>query len=196
MTATDLPAPPRRSTHTWREAGHVWTYDRWGTGGRPLLLLHGLLFDRTMWWPVAAELATECLVIAPDLPGHGDTAGRDDLRPAELALELAALVDTLALSRAPVVVGHSTAAVLAATFAATVCSQALVTVDEPSPGPAAAAWHPGGRLPRHDPRVFRAYQSWFTGPALPVPAALTRRAVDGRAAADPVRFAEALRALL
>jgi len=150
-----------------------------------------------MWWPVAAELATECLVIAPDLPGHGDTPGRDDLRPGELALELAALVDALDLSRAPVVVGHSTSAVLAGAFAASVSSPLLVTVDEPSPGPvSAAAWHPGGHLPRHDPLVVRAYQSWFTGPAVPLPATLTRRSVDGRAAADPVRFAEELRALL
>ena len=72
---------PLRSEHTWHGPGGELTYDRWGTGGRPLVLLHGLGFDRRMWWPVAAELADESLVIAVDLPGHGRTPRRSTCDP-------------------------------------------------------------------------------------------------------------------
>jgi pimeloyl-ACP methyl ester carboxylesterase len=73
------PQPPRRTTHASGGPARLLVYDRWGRYGRPVLLLHGLRYDRTMWWPVAAELATAttCTVIAPDLPGHGDSPARN-----------------------------------------------------------------------------------------------------------------------
>ncbi|WP_406109174.1 alpha/beta fold hydrolase [Streptomyces sp. NBC_01003] len=37
----------------------------------PLVLLHGVGLDRTMWEPATALLADRFTVIAPDLPGHG-----------------------------------------------------------------------------------------------------------------------------
>jgi pimeloyl-ACP methyl ester carboxylesterase len=49
---------------------------RWSRYGRPVLLLHGLLFDRTMWWSVGVELAGVCTVVASDLPGHADSMAR------------------------------------------------------------------------------------------------------------------------
>jgi pimeloyl-ACP methyl ester carboxylesterase len=42
----------------------------------PLVLLHGLTFDRTSWHPARAELATldpGRQVLALDLPGHGES---------------------------------------------------------------------------------------------------------------------------
>src|SRR5260370_16895609 len=42
--------------------------------GTPLVLLHGLTFDRTMWRPALAELAEldpGRQVLTLDLPGHG-----------------------------------------------------------------------------------------------------------------------------
>ncbi len=42
----------------------------------PLVLLHGLTFDRTSWHPARAELATldpGKQVLALDLPGHGES---------------------------------------------------------------------------------------------------------------------------
>jgi pimeloyl-ACP methyl ester carboxylesterase len=44
----------------------------------PLVLLHGLTFDRTMWQPTLTELARidpgrRALVL--DLPGHGQSSG-------------------------------------------------------------------------------------------------------------------------
>ncbi|WP_406151584.1 alpha/beta fold hydrolase [Streptomyces sp. NBC_01012] len=37
----------------------------------PLVLLHGVGLDRTMWEPVAALLADRFTLLTPDLPGHG-----------------------------------------------------------------------------------------------------------------------------
>ena len=45
---------------TLRCPGGTWSYDTWGTAGRPVLLIHSVLFDRTLWWPVAAELHRQC----------------------------------------------------------------------------------------------------------------------------------------
>src|SRR2546430_15414805 len=50
-----------------------------GEPGRrpPLVLLHGLTFDRTSWHPVLAELTAldpGRRVLALDLPGHGESA--------------------------------------------------------------------------------------------------------------------------
>src|SRR5258707_5946951 len=52
--------------------------DLTGEPGRrpPLVLLHGLTFDRTSWHPALAELATldpGRRVLALDLPGHGES---------------------------------------------------------------------------------------------------------------------------
>ena len=111
------PNPPRR-TPTPSEAPQACSSaTAGGTTGRAILLLHGLLFDRTMWWPVAAELATDGTVIAPDLPGHGETPSRGDCSPNNLAAQLAELIHNLGLRRAPIVVGHSTSAWLATTLA-------------------------------------------------------------------------------
>jgi pimeloyl-ACP methyl ester carboxylesterase len=92
--------------------------------------LRGLLFDRRMWWPVAAEPATDATVIAPDLPGHGETPTRSDCSPTDLAAQLAELIHSLELRRAPIVVGHATSAWLAAAFAHDFAVHDVLTVDE------------------------------------------------------------------
>src|SRR3954469_5550626 len=113
------PQPPRRTTHAIGGPARLLVYDRWGRFGRPVLLLHGLLFDRTMWWPVAAELAaaSSCTVIAPHLPGPGQTPPREDYCLARVARDLAVLLNGLDLHRAPIVVGHGVSARLAEVFA-------------------------------------------------------------------------------
>ncbi|MEU8243378.1 alpha/beta fold hydrolase [Actinoplanes missouriensis] len=111
------PRPPCRSTHTFPAAGSHLVYDRWDGAARPVLLLHALLFDRTQWWPLAADLAGSCTVVAPDLPGHGETPLPAGLTPDQVAGVLARLVESFGLRRAPIVVGHATSAPLATAFA-------------------------------------------------------------------------------
>ncbi|MCA2211561.1 alpha/beta fold hydrolase [Jidongwangia harbinensis] len=171
----DETSPPLRSTHTYRGLA----YDRWGSGGRPVLLLHGVLFDRRLWWPAAAEIAGDCTVIAPDLPGHGETPARPEDDPGTLAADLAAVVSGLALRRAPVVVGHATSVHLAHLFAGRYASRAVVAVDELTPAPGDTPEHivaamggehvPGVFQPfavaRRDPALLRAYRCcWAAGP--------------------------------
>jgi pimeloyl-ACP methyl ester carboxylesterase len=48
------PQPKRRTTHAYGTPKNILVYDRWGDYGRPVVLLHGLLVDRTMWWPTAS----------------------------------------------------------------------------------------------------------------------------------------------
>ena len=48
-------------------------------GRPPVVLLHGLTFDRSMWRPALDELAgldPRRRVLALDLPGHGESASR------------------------------------------------------------------------------------------------------------------------
>jgi pimeloyl-ACP methyl ester carboxylesterase len=202
------PQPPRRSTHTSGGPKNLLVYDRWGRFGRPVLLLHGLLFDRTMWWPVAAELATStrCTVLAPDLPGHGDTPGRTGRDtsgraghgdtpgraghdPAVVAGDLAGLVHRLDLHRAPIVVGHAESAGLADAFADRFAVHEVLTVDDL--GPAAGRteipehYRPYARR-RHDPDLLAAYPGWRAAPRTCTFPHLT----------DPAGFAAGLRARL
>ena len=52
--------------------GQTIGYDEAGSGA-PLVLLHAFPLDRTMWEPQLAALAGMARVIAPDLPGFGES---------------------------------------------------------------------------------------------------------------------------
>lgn len=96
---------PRTKTAgiAWREAGH----------GPPVLLIHSVGLNADAWEPVMAGLAGRHRVIAPDLPGHGQS----DMLPGDAGLgdfaaAMAGLIDALGLSPVPVV-GHSFGAMIA-----------------------------------------------------------------------------------
>ncbi len=86
--------------------GHRISYDEYGEGDRPLILIHGLLMNRRMFerlGPEMAELGNR--VIAVDLLGHGQSD-----RPAQMshysmsffARQVEALMDHLEIDRAVV----------------------------------------------------------------------------------------------
>ncbi|SDS36450.1 alpha/beta fold hydrolase [Actinoplanes derwentensis] len=122
------PQPNRRTTHAYGTPKNLLVYDRWGASGRPVVLLHGLFYDRTMWWPVAADLGGSCTAVAVDLPGHGDSARRDEYCLDRLTHDLAMLLSRLDLRRAPILVGHAEAARVAETFAAKYAVHSVITV--------------------------------------------------------------------
>lgn len=62
--------------------------------GPPLVLLHGVGASRAVWRRVSPALAEDRLVLAPDLPGFGESAPLAD--GFELGTTAAALADTLA----------------------------------------------------------------------------------------------------
>ncbi|MEU4163594.1 alpha/beta fold hydrolase [Actinoplanes sp. NPDC026670] len=158
------PRPPRRTTHTHGTL----VYDRWGCSGRPVVLLHGLHYDRTMWWPMAAELADDITAVAVDLPGHGESAPRDHCDVDDLAHDLAMLVHGLDLRRAPILIAHAEAAHLSERFAARYSTQRVVTVGSSGPAPLddVPEVYRQFAVPHLDPALPAAYRDWLTG-ALP-----------------------------
>ncbi len=85
----------------------------------PLVLVHGMRDHARSWDWVGAALARDWFVIAPDLRGHGDSdhAGSCGYGIAAFVLDLARLVDSLALERIALV-GHSLGGAIALRFAA------------------------------------------------------------------------------
>ena len=99
----------------------------------PLVLLHGLTFDRTMWRPALAHLAEldpGRQVLALDLPGHGESPAwpRYDMEPVTDALHQA--ITEAGLS-SPVLAGHSISGVIATIYAARHPARGVVNVDQP-----------------------------------------------------------------
>ena len=99
----------------------------------PLVLLHGLTFDRTMWQPALAHLAgldPGRQVLTLDLPGHGGSPGwpRYDLEPIADAVHQA--VTEAGLS-SPVLAGHSACGVLVTIYASRYPARGVVNVDQP-----------------------------------------------------------------
>jgi abhydrolase domain-containing protein 6 len=87
--------------------------------GAPLVLLHGYTGSKENWLPLMPELEQRWRVIAPDLPGWGDSERRtgDDYGYAAQAERIAGLLRLL--SDEPVVlVGHSMGGGVAALLAA------------------------------------------------------------------------------
>jgi 3-oxoadipate enol-lactonase len=105
-------------TETLAVGGVDLTYEEWGTGDPPLLLLHGFTGSRLDWADVVDELAAERRVVAYDQRGHGDSgAGRADAYTFDqLLADLAAVVDQRGL--APFhLLGHSMGGIVAMRFA-------------------------------------------------------------------------------
>ncbi|OLT13876.1 hypothetical protein BJF79_19505 [Actinomadura sp. CNU-125] len=114
----------------WTGPEGTWAYERRGASGPGIVLLHGMMFDRAMWRPVAENLARDHIVVSLDLPGHGASSPRRRYAYDEVATDLDALVRDLRVGD-PVIVGHSAAALLATRYAARHPVRAVVNVDQP-----------------------------------------------------------------
>ena len=98
----------------------------------PLILLHGLTFDRTMWRPALAELRTidpGRQVIAVDLPGHSQSPAWPSYDVEGIAEGVHRAAEEAQL-RPPVVAGHSAAAMIATVYAARYPARGVVNVDQ------------------------------------------------------------------
>lgn len=101
--------------------------------GPPVVLLHGLSFDRRIWRPVIDALERiepGRRVLALDLPGHGDSPGWPAYDVESLAEGLHRAVEAAGLAP-PVMVGHSMSAVIATVYAARYPTERVVNVDQP-----------------------------------------------------------------
>jgi len=108
--------------------------------GPAVILLHGYTQTSRMWKPIMPLLAEKFTVIAPDLPGIGDSEiPKDGLDMKTAAIRIHALVKSLAIEKARVV-GHDIGLMVAYAYAAQFPSETekLVVMDAFLPG--VAGW--------------------------------------------------------
>jgi pimeloyl-ACP methyl ester carboxylesterase len=104
--------------------------------GAPLILLHGYAETSLMWKPIMPVLAKRFTVIAPDLPGIGDSAiPENGLDMKTAAIRIHALARSLGVERAKVV-GHDIGLMVAYAYAAQFPTEVekLVVMDAFLPG--------------------------------------------------------------
>lgn len=115
--AVSAPEPARPIEQVDGSAGRI-RVDDGGSGGVPVLFVHGLAGDRTIWAAQLAHLRASRRAIALDLRGHGDSAPASDgdySIPA-LVSDVVAVANALELKRF-VLAGHSLGAAVAAGYA-------------------------------------------------------------------------------
>lgn len=99
----------------------------------PIVLLHGLTFDRTIWSGLVADLQSVDpgrRVLALDLPGHGESQEQPSYELTDVPDQLHRAIADAGLE-APVVVGHSAGALAATLYAAHHPTRGVVNVDQP-----------------------------------------------------------------
>jgi pimeloyl-ACP methyl ester carboxylesterase len=140
--------------------------------GTPLILLHGYAETSLMWRPIIPAMAERFMVIAPDLPGIGDSGiPADGLDMKSAAIRIHGLAKSLGVQKAEVV-GHDIGLMVAYAYAAQFPAEVtkLVLMDAFLPGV------PGWEAIYNDPNIWHFR---FNGPT---PEAL----VQGR---EPTYFA-------
>jgi pimeloyl-ACP methyl ester carboxylesterase len=108
--------------------------------GPALILLHGYTQTSRMWRPIIPRLAEKFTVIAPDLPGIGDSSiPKDGLDMKTAAIRIHALAKSLGVQKAEVV-GHDIGLMVAYAYAAQFPAETekLVVMDAFLPG--VAGW--------------------------------------------------------
>jgi pimeloyl-ACP methyl ester carboxylesterase len=104
--------------------------------GTPLILLHGYAETSLMWKPIIPALAGRFTMIAPDLPGIGDSAiPTDGLDMKSAAIRIHELAKSLGVQKAEVV-GHDIGLMVAYAYAAQFPNEVtkLVLMDAFLPG--------------------------------------------------------------
>src|SRR6266478_6617676 len=107
-----------------------------GGHGTPLILLHGYAETSRMWTPILPVLGEKFTVIAPDLPGIGESSIPDDgLDMKTAAIRVHSLARSLGVEKARVV-GHDIGLMVAYAYAAQFPSEVekLVVMDAFLPG--------------------------------------------------------------
>jgi pimeloyl-ACP methyl ester carboxylesterase len=118
--------------------------------GTPLILLHGYAETSLMWRPIIPQLAQRFTVIAPDLPGIGDSdIPKDGLDMKSAAIRIHDLAKSLGVQKAEVV-GHDIGLMVAYAYAAQFPSEVtkLVLMDAFLPGV------PGWEAIYNNPRLW------------------------------------------
>ncbi len=105
-------------------------YKEYGSGGKPLIILHGMLGNGRNWHTIATRLAERRRVIVPDLRNHGRSPHSDSHTLADMVEDVYELQrDVEALPA--VILGHSMGGLVAMEMAFRVpeAVQGIVVVD-------------------------------------------------------------------
>jgi len=124
-----------------------------GGHGPAVILLHGYTQTSRMWRPLIPKLTDKFTVVAPDLPGIGDSdIPKDGLDMKTAAIRIHALAKSLGISKTRVV-GHDIGLMVAYAYAAQFPSEVekLVVMDAFLPGV------PGWELAYDNPTRRSAY---------------------------------------
>lgn len=169
--------------------------------GPPVVLVHPLGVDHTVWTPVASGL-TGFSVHTYDLPGHGSTpAPRQRCTVDDLALQLAALLGDAGVGPAHVVgvsLGGLVAQALAARHPGTVDHLVVVDAVDVYPPPMRTMWRDRAALVRSEgmePVVQATLELWFSASARDTGQAVVETVRDLVAGADPEGYARACEVL-
>lgn len=105
--------------HTRQAAGQRWAYVEAGSGP-VVLLVHGYTGSKENWFPLAGALKTRYRVIAPDLPGWGESERQPgaDYGYVAQSQRLAEFIRAIGGGRPVILVGHSMGGGIAALIAA------------------------------------------------------------------------------
>jgi pimeloyl-ACP methyl ester carboxylesterase len=136
--------PSKPATITQRDAEVDGLKIHYLTAGKgpAIILLHGYTQTSRMWRPIIPLLAGKFTVIAPDLPGIGDSGiPKDGLDMKTSAVRIHALAKSLGIGKARVV-GHDIGLMVAYAYAAMYPTEVekLVLMDAFLPG--VAGWEP------------------------------------------------------
>jgi pimeloyl-ACP methyl ester carboxylesterase len=113
-----------------------------GGHGPAVILLHGFAETSRMWMPILPVLGDKLTVIAPDLPGIGDSSiPANGINMKDAAISIHSLVRSLGIQKARVV-GHDIGLMVAYAYAAQFPSEVekLVVMDAFLPG--VGGWEP------------------------------------------------------
>ena len=126
-----MPVKPINSFHSGSYAGLA--ADDYGScdDRPPLVLLHGLTFDRRMWRPALTDLETMGpgrRALALDLPGHGGSPDAPSYSMAAIVERVHAVIVEARLQD-PVIVGHSGSAATASMYAAQHRTRGVIAVE-------------------------------------------------------------------
>jgi pimeloyl-ACP methyl ester carboxylesterase len=113
-------------------------FRRWGSSGKPLIILHGLFGSTVNWQSIGLQLSEQWSVIALDLRNHGDSPHHPDFSYTALVEDLNAFMAQQQMEKA-ILMGHSLGGKIVMSFADRFPHKAerLIIVDiAPKPYPA------------------------------------------------------------
>lgn len=70
--------------------------------GRPVVLIHGYPFNRSLWNEQVEALSSTCRILAPDLRGFGESDAAATATMNEMAQDVAQLMDRLEITQAAI----------------------------------------------------------------------------------------------